>query len=74
MLPKLKSGVLVTVEPCTANDVVIGDIVFAKVKGTYYLHYVKAINDERVLIGNAKGHLNGWTRNVYGKVIDADCW
>lgn len=74
MLPKLKSGVLVTVEPCTANDVVIGDIVFAKVKGTYYLHYVKAINDGRVLIGNARGHLNGWTRSVYGKVIDADCW
>ena len=70
MLPKLKSGVLVKVEPCKAAGLTVGDIAFSKVRGTYYLHYVKAIGqDGRVQIGNAKGYINGWTRAVYGKLV-----
>lgn len=69
MLPKLKSGVTVTVEPCKLEDLQVGDVAFCKVRGTFYLHYVKAVGqDGRVLIGNAHGHQNGWTRNVYGKL------
>jgi len=71
MLPKLKSGVLVTIEPYETNKLEIGDIVLCKVKGKYYLHYIKSIDNKKgFLIGNAHGHLNGWTRNVYGKLID----
>ena len=52
MTPKLKNGVKVTVAPCKLEDLVIGDVALAKVKGAYYLHIVKAIGpDGKVLIG-----------------------
>jgi hypothetical protein len=68
MLPKLKSRVLVTVSPCKLEDCKVGDIVLAKVRGAHYLHYVKAVSNQGVQIGNASGHINGWTRTVYGKL------
>ena len=56
---------------CTWEDVEKGDIVFCKVRGNHYTHLVKAKNDKRgVLIGNNHGHNNGWTKKVYGKVIE----
>jgi hypothetical protein len=71
MLPKLKSGVTVVVAPCKLEDLKVGDIAFCKVGRAHYLHYVKAIGqDGRVQIGNAHGHINGWTRRVYGKLVD----
>ena len=70
MMPKMKDGVTVTMAPCALSDLKVGDVAFCKVKGAFYLHYVKALGqDGRVLIGNAKGHLNGWTRRVYGKLV-----
>jgi hypothetical protein len=69
MLPKLKSGVKVTLCPFKLEDCNVGDIVLSKVKGTHYLHYVKAIaSDGKVQIGNAHGHINGWTRSIFGKL------
>lgn len=47
-----------------------GDIAFCRVNGKHYVHKVLAVEKERVLIGNNKGHTNGWTRVVYGKVIN----
>ena len=44
-----------------------GDIVLCKVKGSVYLHFVKAKKPGQVLIGNAHGKNNGWTSTVYGK-------
>lgn len=45
-----------------------GDIVFAKVKGTCYTHKVYAVDPERgVCIGNNRGHLNGYTTDVYAQ-------
>jgi len=71
MLPKMKDGVKVTVAPCNLSDLKVGDIAFAKVGRAHYLHYVKAIGqDGRVQIRNAYGHINGWTRQVFGKLID----
>jgi hypothetical protein len=70
MLPILKSKQPVVLEPTDWTKVKEGDIVYAKVHGNYYTHLVKATNDKKgVLIGNNKGHLNGWTKQVYGKVI-----
>ena len=69
MLPKLKSRVLVTISPCTLEECKVGDIVLAKVRGSHYLHYVKALSNQGAQIGNANGHINGWTRNVYGKLV-----
>ena len=69
MIPLIYSGNKVTLEPVKANKLSIGDIVLCQVKGKQYLHLVKAIDGERLLIGNNKSRINGWTRSVYGKVI-----
>ena len=70
MMPRMKDGVKVTVMPCKLADLQVDDVAFCKVKGAFFLHIVKALGqDGRVLIGNAHGHLNGWTRRVYGKLV-----
>jgi hypothetical protein len=70
MLPILKSRQPVVLEPTDWTKVKVGDIVYCKVRGTLYTHLVKSTDPTRgVLIGNNRGHLNGWTKQVYGKVI-----
>ena len=69
MIPLIKSQQPVQIEPSNWQDVEVGDIVYCKVKGNIYTHLVKAKNDKRgCLIGNNHGRINGWTKNVYGKV------
>lgn len=71
MTPIISSGQKHKLAPTKLKDVNVGDIVFCKVKGNYYTHLVKAKNDARgCLIGNNKGGINGWTKQVYGKVIE----
>jgi hypothetical protein len=71
MTPILQSRQPVELTPCKWEDVEIGDIVYCKVRGNYYTHLVHGkTNNRGVLIGNNHGHLNGWTKNVYGKVTD----
>lgn len=73
MTPKLKSGQLVTVAPAKLEDIRVGEVVFAKVKGAYFLHLVRQIGDDgRVLIANNHGHVNGWSRQIYGKLIKVE--
>jgi hypothetical protein len=56
MVPLIKSG----------QEHILG-----KVKGNFYTHLVKAKNNEKgLLIGNNKGGINGWTKQVYGRVIE----
>lgn len=70
MTPLLESGEKHIITPIKLEDVKVGDIVYCKVKGNYYTHIVKAINDKRgLLIGNNHGKINGWTKKVYGKAI-----
>lgn len=70
MVPLINSGQEHILEPATWETVEVGDIVYCKVKGNFYTHIVKGKNDNRgCLIGNNKGGINGWTKNVYGKVI-----
>lgn len=70
MMPILKSKQHVVLEPTDWTKVKVGDIVYCKVHGRYYLHLVKSIDvNKGCLIGNNKGNLNGWTKSVYGKVI-----
>lgn len=74
MTPKLKSRQPVVLQPITWDKVEVNDIVYCKVRGNYYTHLVKAINQNRgCLIGNNHGHNNGWTKQVYGKVIEILC-
>jgi len=69
MTPILKSKQAVELTPITWENVEVGDIVYCKVHGHFYTHLVKAKNDRQgVQIGNNHGHINGWTKNVYGKV------
>jgi phage repressor protein C with HTH and peptisase S24 domain len=69
MLPRIKSGQLITIDP-DVSDVRAGDVVFCKVGGSFYTHLVTAVGqDGRYQIGNNHGHINGWTKAIYGKVI-----
>lgn len=71
MLPLIKSKQPVKIEPITWEKVNINDIVYCKVHGNYYTHLVKAIDPNKgCLIGNNKGGLNGWTKNIFGKIIE----
>lgn len=73
MLPKIKSGQLVTISPDTSS-VEKHDIVFCKVNGKYYVHLVTAVQGERYQISNNHGHVNGWIGKnaLYGKVINVE--
>ena len=71
MVPLIKSKQEHVLAPVLIEDIVPGDIVYCKVKGNWYTHLVKAIDPLKgCLIGNNKGNINGWTKQVYGKVID----
>jgi hypothetical protein len=74
MTGKINSGQLCTIVPVNVEGLNVGDIVLCKVKGMQYLHIVKAISEEQVLIGNNKGRINGWTakKNIYGKCIKVE--
>lgn len=70
MTPLIKSGEKHILTPVDITNVVVGDIVFCKVKGSYYTHLVTAKDEKKgVQISNNHGHINGWTKNVYGKVL-----
>ncbi len=51
----------------------VGDIVFCKVKGRFIdAHFITKVGaDGRYMIANNKGHENGWTRTIYGRVVMA---
>ena len=71
MRGKVDDGDLVTLEPCDPSTLAVGDVVLVRVRGTDYLHLIKAVNDDRFLIGNNRGGTNGWVgRNaLYGRAI-----
>jgi hypothetical protein len=70
MSPLLKSGQDHKLAPVKLENVEVGDVVFCKVKGHFYTHLVKAKSNRGCLIGNNKGGVNGWTKQIFGKVIE----
>jgi len=70
MTPILVSGQVHRLTPAKVEDVQIGDIVYCKVRGHYYTHLVKAKGKKGCFIGNNKGGINGWTKQIFGKVIE----
>lgn len=68
MKGKVNDGALVTLEPCVADELNVGDVVLVRVKGNIYLHLIKAKNKDRFLIGNNRGGINGWVGHnaIYG--------
>jgi plastocyanin len=73
MHPRIKSGAVVTLEPDKLTDLKVGDTVFWKVRKNIFTHVVSALkggeSNRQVQISNLKGHVNGWTTKVYGRVI-----
>lgn len=71
MSPLIMSGQYHKIKPTTWENCNVDDIVYCKVKGNFYTHLVKAKNNEKgLLIGNNKGGINGWTKQVYGIIIE----
>ena len=75
MTPKIHSGDQVTVRACGPWAYRVGDVVYAKVKGNYYLQLLTALDESagsgylmRFQISNNHGHVNGWcsARQMYG--------
>jgi hypothetical protein len=73
MTPKIDSGDQVVVKKIDPATLKVGDIVYAKIKGSYYLHLLSAIDESkgRYQISNNHGHVNGWTtgENVFGVCV-----
>lgn len=70
MLPLYKSNEKHLVTPIKWEDCKVGDVVFCKVRGSCVTHKVYAVDNEKgCLIGNNKGHMNGWTKNVYDQSL-----
>lgn len=75
MTPILTSGCTLTFEPQAEYEV--GDIVIAKVNGRVIPAHKITKKDKqgdsyRYMISNNKGHENGWTHQVFGKVVKVE--
>lgn len=71
MTPIIKSRQPVDIHPITDSDFQVGNVVFCKVHGKFFMHKITSLDGNRVQIGNNHGHINGWTTRdrVYGRVI-----
>ncbi len=71
MSGRIESGQLCTVRPIDSTAIEVGDIVLCRVKGSEYLHLVKAIQGDRYQIGSNRGRINGWVsaRSIFGKCV-----
>lgn len=75
MRPRILSGSTVTLDPLGDGEPAVGDAVLVRVKGTVYLHLVKAIrgsgSDTQYQIGNNRGGINGWVKReaIHGKAV-----
>lgn len=73
MIPLIYSNQEHVLAPVTSwEEIEVGDIVYCRLSGgRHYTHLVTAKDDKRGLqISNNKGHINGWTKTVYGKVTE----
>lgn len=72
MLPRIRSGQLCCVAPIPLGvEPKVGDIVLCRVRGSEYLHLIKAVHGDRYQIGNNRGGINGWiTRSgIFGILV-----
>jgi hypothetical protein len=71
MVPLIKSGQPHRLKPISWEECEVDDIVFCKVRSNLYTHLVKGKDvNKGLLIGNNKGGINGWTKQVWGKVVE----
>ena len=71
MSGKIESRDQVVIRPVNdLTEINIGDVVYCEVRGNYLLHLVTAIDAKgRYQISNNHGHVNGWTKQIYGVVV-----
>jgi len=71
MSGRVEDGDLVTLSPCDPASLSVGDVVLVRVRGNDLLHLVKAIDGNRILIGNNRGGTNGWVGrgSVHGRAV-----
>ncbi|WP_343233266.1 hypothetical protein [Miltoncostaea oceani] len=72
MTPRIRSGQEVELAPVSDPSTLrTGEIVLVRVGGSTYLHLIRALERDRVQIGNNHGRVNGWTSraSVYGRVV-----
>lgn len=72
MMPKIKSGSLLTFQKQEQYE--IGEVVFCQI-GTKYIdaHLITKIDSQgRYMISNNKGWDNGWTKKIFGKVVEIE--
>lgn len=74
MTPRIRNGQKQTLVPVLdLAQVQVGDIVLCKVRGRYFTHLVKKIRNNHgsleFQIGNNHGHVNGWTRKIFGRSV-----
>lgn len=68
MMSIIKSGSTLYFEK--ADNYEIGDVVFCRVSGRIIdAHLITAKGERGWLISNNHGHDNGWTKQIYGKVV-----
>lgn len=75
MAPKVNDGDRVTVEPLGEDtELAVGDIVLCTVRGSQYLHLIKALSPGRAQIGNNRGRINGWIgrAGIHGRCVDVE--
>lgn len=73
MVPLIHSNQEHVLAPVASwEDIEVDDIVYCRLSGgRHYTHKVTAKDPKRGLqISNNKGHVNGWTKTIYGKVIE----
>lgn len=74
MSGKIESGSQVVVKKVPIKALRVGDAVYAKVKGSYYLHLLSAIDEsqDRYQISNNHGYVNGTisSNNIFGLCVE----
>lgn len=67
MYPKFGDKALCTIEPLKDwRTLKEGDVVFCKIGKSYYLHFIRVIQESKFQIANAKGKIVGWASEIYG--------
>lgn len=71
MAGRIASGQRCTVEPLQGRAPQANEIVLCTVHGAHYLHLVKAVQQDRYLIGNNRGGINGWVglTQIHGRCV-----
>ncbi len=76
MTGRINDGDLVTLAPCSPDNLAAGDIVLARVQGRRFshlvLHLIHERDGERFLVGSVTGREDGWigAADIYGKVTE----